>query len=95
MSTVQACGGGVGVWGFLGPLILINHCLDAAASLSIVADHVHPQLMATIYHLLMATSCTIMNQITKQESSHTGFMNMTCEFSELQWPPQSPDMNQI
>ena len=45
--------GGVMVWGMfswhtLGPLIPINHRLNATAYLSIVADHVHSS-MATIY----------------------------------------------
>ncbi len=42
VSTVQAAGGGVMVWGIfywhtLGPLIPIEHCLNATAYLSIVA----------------------------------------------------------
>ncbi len=46
-STVQAGGGGVMVWGIfywhtLGPLVPIEHRLNATAYLSIVADHVHP-----------------------------------------------------
>ncbi len=52
VSTVQA-GGGVMVWGIfswhtLGPLVPIEHCLNATAFLSIVADHVHP-FMTTVY----------------------------------------------
>ncbi len=47
VSMVQAGGGGVMVWGDIlfanfGPLIPIEHCLNATAYLSIVADHVHP-----------------------------------------------------
>ncbi len=43
----QAGGGGVMVWGIfswhtLGRLVPIEHCLNATAYLSIVADHVHP-----------------------------------------------------
>ncbi len=46
VSTVQA-GGGVMVWGMfswhtLGPLVPIEHRLNATAYLAIVADHVHP-----------------------------------------------------
>ncbi len=53
VSTVQAAGGGVMVWGIfswhtLGPLVPIEHCLYATANLSIVADHVHP-FMITVY----------------------------------------------
>ncbi len=44
VSTVQAGGGGVIVWGIfswhtLGPLVPIEHRLNATAYLSIVADH--------------------------------------------------------
>ncbi len=53
VSAVQAAGGGVMVWGIfswhtLGPLVLIEHRLNATAYLSIVADHVHP-FMTTVY----------------------------------------------
>ncbi len=80
VSTVQA-GGGVMVWGkfswhTLGPLVPVEHWLNATAYLSIVADHVHP-FMTTVYHLLMATSSRIMHHVTKIKSSQTGFLNMT------------------
>ncbi len=47
VSIVQAGGGGVMVcgifsWHTLGPLVPIEHCLNATAYLSIVADHVLP-----------------------------------------------------
>jgi len=50
---VQAGGGGVMVWGIfswhsLGPLVPIEHCLNATACLSIVSDHVH-LVMSTMY----------------------------------------------
>jgi len=54
VTTVQAGGCGVMVWGVfswhtLGPLVPIGHRLNATAYLSIVsADHVHP-FMATMY----------------------------------------------
>ncbi len=69
VSTVQAAGGGVMVWGIfsrhtLGPLLPIEHCLNATAYLSIVADHVHP-FMTTVYN------------VTQLKSSQTGFLNMT------------------
>ncbi len=82
VSTVQAGGGGgVMVWGIfswhtLGPLVPIEHRLNATAYLSIVADHVHP-FMTTVYHLLMTTSSKIMHHVTKLKSSQTGFWNMT------------------
>ncbi len=53
VSTVQAGGGGVMVWGIfswhtLGLLVPIEHRLNPTAYLSIVADHVHP-FMTTVY----------------------------------------------
>ncbi len=53
VSTVQADGGGVMVWGIfswhtLGPLLPIEHHLNTTAYLSIVADYVHP-FMTTVY----------------------------------------------
>jgi len=53
VTTVQACGGGIIVWGMfswhtLGPFVAIGHCLNVTAYLSIVSDHVHP-FMATMY----------------------------------------------
>ncbi len=81
VSTVQAGGGGVMVWGIfswhtLGPLVPIEHRLNPTAYRSIVADHVHP-FMTTVYHLLMPTSSRIMHHVTKLKSSQTGFLNMT------------------
>ncbi len=40
--------GGIFSWHTLGPLVPIEHRLNATASLSIVADHVHP-FMTTVY----------------------------------------------
>ncbi len=52
VSTVQAGGGGVMVWGIFSwhtlPIVPIKHCLSATSYLSIVADHVHP-FMTTVY----------------------------------------------
>ncbi len=81
VSTVRAGGDGVMVWGIfswhtLGPLVPIEHCLNATAYLSIVADHVIP-LWLQCTHLLMATSSRIMHRVTKLKSSQTGFLNMT------------------
>ncbi len=49
---VQAVGGvmvwGIFSWHTLGPLVLIEHRLNATAYLSIVADHVHP-FMTSVY----------------------------------------------
>ncbi len=71
VSTVHA-GGGLMVWGIfswhtLGPLVPIEHRLNATAYRSIVAE----------YCLLMATSSRIMHHVKKLKSSQTGFLNMT------------------
>ena len=87
-STVQAGGGIVMVWGHFGPLNTNQHGLNSTVSLRIVADHVH-LFMATSCHLLMATSSRIMTHVTRQKSSH----EHDNEFSELQGPPQSPDLD--
>ncbi len=78
VSMVQP---GVMVWGIFswhtfGPLVPIEHRLNATAYLSIVADYVHP-LITTVYHLLMAISSRIMHHVTKLKSSQTVFLNMT------------------
>ncbi len=62
VSTVQAGGGGVIVWGIfswytLGPLVPTEHCLNAAAYLSIVADHVHP---------FMTTVCSVKEETVEE-----------------------------
>ncbi len=81
VSSVQAGGGGVMVWGIiswntLGPLVPIEHRFNATAYLSIVGDHVHP-FMTTVYPSSDATSSRIMHHVTKLKSSQTGFLNMT------------------
>ncbi len=83
VSTVQAGGGGGGgvmVWGIfswhtLGPLVPIEHRLNATAYLSTVVDHVHP-FMITVYPSSDATSSRIMLHVTKLKSSQTDFLNM-------------------
>lgn len=83
-TPVQAGRGGVMEWGMfswliLGPLIPINHHLNATDYLSVVAEHVHS---------FMATICWFSNGYfqhdnahdTKQKSSQTSFMNRTMSF---------------
>ncbi len=86
VSTVQTGGGGLMVWGIfswhtLGPLVQIEHCLNATAYLSIVSDHVHFIVVKWTWlrctHLLMTTSSRKMHHVTKLKSSQTGFLNMT------------------
>ncbi len=78
VSTVQAGGCGIMVWGdiFLAHLVPIEHRLNATAYMNIVADHVHP-FMTTVYPSSDATSSRIMHYVTKLKSSQTDFLNMT------------------
>ncbi len=76
---VNAAGGVVMVWGIfswhtLGPLVPIEHHLNATAYLSIVADHVHP-FMTTMYP--SSDDYFQQDNVTKLKSSRTGFLNMT------------------
>ncbi len=95
VSTVQASG--VMVWGIfswhtLGPLVPIEHRLNATAYLSIVADHVHP-FMTTVYPSSDATFSRIMYRHKAQIISDW-FLEHDNEFTLLKWPPQSPDLDQ-
>ncbi len=63
-------------WLTLGPLVPIEHRLNATAYLIIDADHVHP-FMTTVNPSSDATSSRIMHHVTKLKSSQTGFFNMT------------------
>ncbi len=79
MVHAAAGGGGVMVWGIfiwhtLGPLVQIEHCLNATDYLSIVADHVHP-FMTTVYP--SSDGYFQQDNVTKLKSSQTGFLNMT------------------
>ncbi len=97
VSTVQAAGGGVMVWGyFLGTLCIvpIKHSLNVTAYLSIVADHVH-HFMTTVY----TSSDDYFQQDNapchKAQIISDWFLEHDNEFTLLKWPPQSPDLNPI
>ncbi len=67
VSTVQAGGGDVMVWGIfswhtLGPLVPIDYRLNTTVNQSIVADHVHPY-MTTVHPSSDATSSRIMHHV--------------------------------
>ncbi len=99
VSTVQAGGVGVMVWGIflwhtLSPLVPIKHCLNATAYLSIVADHVHP-FMTTVYHFLMLLPAGYNAPCHKASIISDWFLEHDNEFTLLKWPPQSPDLNPI
>ncbi len=99
VSTVQAPGGGVMVWGIfswqtLGPFVPIENHLYATDYQSIVANHVHP-FMTTVYpssdgHFQQDNATCHTAQIISD-----WFLEHDNEFTLLKWPPQSPDLNPI
>ncbi len=97
VSMVQAAGGvmvwGIFSWHTVGPLVSIEHRLNATDYLSIVADHIHP-FMNTVHHLLMYfqqdnAACH------KAQIISDWFLEHDNEFTLLKCPPQSPDLNPI
>ncbi len=97
VSTVQAAGGGVMVWGIfswhtLGPLVPTEHCLNATAYLSIVADHVHP-FMTTVY--TSSDGYFQKDNAPCHKAQIISFLEHDNEFTLLKCPPQSPDLNPI
>ncbi len=99
VSTVQAGGGGVMVWGMfswhtLGLLVPIEHRLNATAYLNIVADHVHP-FMTTVYTSSDGYFQQDNAPCHKAQIISDWFLEHDNEFTLLKWPPQSPDLNPI
>lgn len=89
---VQVASGVMGdfLWHPLGPLAPIEHNLNAAAYLSIVAHHVHP---------FIAAVCTFSDgrtahHVTKLIFSDW-FQQLDNVFTVLQRSPQSPDLSPI
>ncbi len=81
VSTAQAGGGCVMAWGMfswhpLGPLVPIEHRLNAQPTWVLLLTMAIP-LWLQCTHLLMATSSRIMHHVTKPKSSQSGFLNMT------------------
>ncbi len=96
---VQAGGGGVMVWGIfswhtLGPLVPIEHRLNATVYLSIVADHVHP-FMTTVYSSSDGYFQQDNAPCHKAQIISDWFLEHDNEFTLLKWPSQSPDLNPI
>ncbi len=99
VSTVQAGGSGVIVWGIfswhtLGLLVPIEHRLNAAAYPSIVADHVHP-FMTSVYPSSEGYFQQDNAPCPKAQILTDWFLEHDNEFTLLKWPPQSPDLNPI
>ncbi len=94
---VQAGSGGVMVcgifsWHTLGPLVPIEHCLNATAYLSIVADHVHP---FTVYSSSDGYFQQDNAPCQKAQIISDWFLEDDNEFNLLKWPPQSPYLSPI
>ncbi len=91
VSTVQACSGvmvwGIFSWHTLGPLVPIEHRLNATAFLSNVADHVHPFMTSDGYFQQNNALCHKDQIISNWLHEHDN------EFTVLKWPPRSPDLN--
>ncbi len=94
-------GGGGGVlvcgifsWYTLGPLIPIDHRLNATAYPSIVADHVHP-FMTTVYPSSDGYFQQDNAPCHQAQIISDWFLEHDNEFTLLKWPPQSPDLNPI
>ncbi len=84
VSMVQAGGGGVMVWGIFswhtfGPLVPIEHRLNATAFLSIVADHVIP-LWLQCTNLLMYFQ---QDNASSQSSNHLGLVSWTWQWDHF------------
>ena len=99
VSTVQASGVGVMALGkfscyTLGPLVPIEHCLNAAANLSIDADHLHT-FMTTVYTSSDGYFLQDKAPCHKAHIISNCFLEHDNEFTVLQWPPQSPHLNPI
>ncbi len=85
---------GIFSWHTLGPLLAIEHCLNATVYLSIVADHVHP-FMTTVYPSSDGYFQQDNAPCHKAQIMSDWFLEYDNEFTLLKWPPQSPDLNPI
>ncbi len=97
VSTAQAGGGGIMEWGIfschtLGPLVSIEHRLNATAYLSI--DHVHP-FMTTVYPSSDGHFQQDNEPCHKAQIISDWVLEHNNEFTLLKWPPQSQDLNSI
>ncbi len=84
------------VWGIFTwhTLVPIEHCLNATAYLSIVADRVHP-FMTTVYTSSDGYFQQNNAPCHKAQIISDWFLEHDNEFTLLKWPPQSPDLSPI
>ncbi len=96
VSTVHAARAvmvwGIFSWHTLGPLVPIEHCLNATAYLSIVADHVHA-FMTTVHPSSDGYFQKDNAPCHKAQTLSDWFLEHDNELNLLKWPPQSPDLN--
>ncbi len=85
---------GVFSWHTLGPLVPIEHRLNATSYLSIVSDHVHP-FMTTVYPSSDGYFQQDNAPCDKAQIISDWFLEHDNAFTLLKWPPQSPDLNPI
>ncbi len=83
---------GIFSWHTLVPLVPIEHCLNATAYMSIVADHVH-HFMTTVYPSSDGYFQQDSAPCHKAQIISDWFLEHDNEFTLLKWPPQSPDLN--
>ncbi len=83
---------GIYYWHTLGPLVPMEHCLNATAYPSIVSDHVHP-FMATVYPSSDGYVQQDNASCHKDQIISDWFLEHDNEFTFLKWPPQSSDLN--
>ncbi len=81
-------------WHTLVPLVPIEHCLNATAYLSIVADHVHP-FMTTVYPSSDGYFQQDNAPCHKAQIISDWFLEHDNEFTLLKCPPLAPDLNPI
>ncbi len=80
--------GGIFSWHTLGPLVTIEHRLNATAYLSIVADHVHP-FMTTVYPSSDGYFQQDNAPCHKAQIISDWFLEHDNEFTLLKWPPHN------
>ncbi len=80
--------GGIFSWHTLGPLVTIEHRLNATAYLSIVADHVHP-FMTTVYSSSDGNFQQDNAPCHKAQIISDWFLEHDNEFTLLKWPPHN------
>ncbi len=85
---------GIFSWHTLGPLVPIEHRLNATACLSIIADHVRP-FMTTLYLSSDGYFQQDNAPCLKAQIISDWFLEHDNEFTLLKLPPQSPDLNPI